>query len=216
MQSNLTLLILDAHSQPSPPVPAPMLSHFALRCQVSRVCAHPHPATTSVKLVPLPKALSPRSPTRSKPAPLTRILSLSGYNQIFIIPAGATSIRIEEAAASRNFLGERWFGTGQAGAQRWLAVPRPLTSGVSTAVKSVHGEYYLNGHWTIEAAQALPVASTVLQYERGVEGDLAPERLQARGPTSEPLIIEVSEAPREVNPARVGCSGFHGPRQRGT
>ncbi|KAM7323434.1 hypothetical protein ACRRTK_017540 [Alexandromys fortis] len=93
-----------------------------------------------------------------------------GYNQIFIIPSGATSIRIEEAAASRNFL----------------------------AVKSVHGEYYLNGHWTIETAQALPVASTVLEYERGVEGDLAPERLRARGPTSEPLIIEVSEAQREV------------------
>ncbi|XP_075804680.1 papilin isoform X1 [Microtus pennsylvanicus] len=93
-----------------------------------------------------------------------------GYNQIFIIPAGATSIRIEEAAASRNFL----------------------------AVKSVHGEYYLNGHWTIEAAQALPVASTVLEYERGVEGDLAPERLRARGPTSEPLIIELLS--QEPNP----------------
>lgn len=63
---------------------------------------------------------------------------------------------------------------------------------VPTAVKNIRGEYYLNGHWTIEAAQALPVASTVLQYERGAEGDLAPERLQARGPTSEPLVIEVS------------------------
>ncbi|XP_021057219.1 papilin isoform X1 [Mus pahari] len=93
-----------------------------------------------------------------------------GYNQIFIIPAGATSIRIEEAAASRNFL----------------------------AVKNIRGEYYLNGHWTIEAAQALPVASTVLQYERGVEGDLAPERLQARGPTSEPLVIELLS--QESNP----------------
>ncbi|XP_076407132.1 papilin isoform X1 [Peromyscus maniculatus bairdii] len=93
-----------------------------------------------------------------------------GYNQIFIIPAGATSIRIEEAAASRNFL----------------------------AVKSVGGEYYLNGRWTIEAAQALPVASTVLQYERGVEGDQAPERLQARGPTSEPLVIELIS--QEPNP----------------
>ncbi|XP_051052278.1 papilin [Phodopus roborovskii] len=93
-----------------------------------------------------------------------------GYNQIFIIPAGATSIHIEEAAASRNFL----------------------------AVKSIRGEYYLNGHWTIEAAQALPVASTVLQYERGVEGDLAPERLHARGPTSEPLVIELIS--QEPNP----------------
>uniref|UniRef100_A0A8C6WAL4 Papilin n=1 Tax=Nannospalax galili TaxID=1026970 RepID=A0A8C6WAL4_NANGA len=93
-----------------------------------------------------------------------------GYNHIFIIPAGATSIWIEEAAASRNFL----------------------------AVKSISGEYYLNGHWTIEAAQALPVASTVLQYQRGAEGDLAPERLLARGPTSEPLVIELIS--QEPNP----------------
>lgn len=65
-------------------------------------------------------------------------------------------------------------------------------------MKSIRGEYYLNGHWTIEAAQALPVASTILQYERGVEGDLAPERIQARGPTSEPLVIEVSGSQTEV------------------
>ncbi|ELV09874.1 Papilin [Tupaia chinensis] len=66
------------------------------------------------------------------------------------------------------------------------------------AVKNVHGEYYLNGHWTIEAAGALPVASTILQYERGTEGDLAPERLQARGPTSEPLVVELIS--QEPNP----------------
>ncbi|XP_032128708.1 papilin-like isoform X4 [Sapajus apella] len=93
-----------------------------------------------------------------------------GYNQILIVPMGATSILIEEAAASRNFL----------------------------AVKNVHGEYYLNGHWTIEAARALPAASTILHYERGAEGDLAPERLHARGPTSEPLVIELIS--QEPNP----------------
>ncbi|XP_070325697.1 papilin isoform X6 [Odocoileus virginianus] len=93
-----------------------------------------------------------------------------GYNQILIVPVGATSIRIEEAAASRNFL----------------------------AVKSIRGEYYLNGHWTIEDARALPVASTLLHYERGAEGDLAPERLHARGPTSEPLVIELIS--QEPNP----------------
>ncbi|XP_017384204.1 papilin isoform X1 [Cebus imitator] len=93
-----------------------------------------------------------------------------GYNQILIVPMGATSILIQEAAASRNFL----------------------------AVKNVHGEYYLNGHWTIEAARALPAASTILHYERGAEGDLAPERLHARGPTSEPLVIELIS--QEPNP----------------
>ncbi|KAM7156010.1 papilin isoform 4-T4 [Molossus nigricans] len=93
-----------------------------------------------------------------------------GYNQILIVPVGATSVHIEEVAASRNFL----------------------------AVKSVQGEYYLNGHWTIDAARALPVASTVLHYARGAEGDLAPEQLHARGPTSEPLVIELIS--QEFNP----------------
>lgn len=47
----------------------------------------------------------------------------SGYNQILIVPVGATSIRIEEAAASRNFLGEESFGSGAGG---WV-LPGQLT-----------------------------------------------------------------------------------------
>lgn len=78
-------------------------------------------------------------------------------------------------------------------------------------MKSVRGEYYLNGHWTIETARALPVASTVLHYERGTEGDLAPERLRARGPTSEPLVIEVSRAGGETS----GVKGTPGPLETG-
>ncbi|NXD22650.1 PPN protein, partial [Spelaeornis formosus] len=91
-----------------------------------------------------------------------------GYNQIFIIPVGATSIQIKEVKPSRNFL----------------------------AVKNVQGEYYLNGHWTIDFSRALQVASTVLHYDRGSEGDVAPELLHARGPTTEPLVIElISQEP---------------------
>lgn len=75
-------------------------------------------------------------------------------------------------------------------------------------MKNVRGEYYLNGHWTIEAARALPAASTILHYERGAEGDLAPEWLHARGPTSEPLVIEVS---RSVG--REGEWVAHGPQE---
>ncbi|NXJ02217.1 PPN protein, partial [Psophia crepitans] len=93
-----------------------------------------------------------------------------GYNQIFIIPVGATSIRIKEVMPSRNFL----------------------------AVKNVQGEYYLNGHWTIDFSRALHVASTVMHYDRGSEGDLAPELLHARGPTTEPLVIELIS--QEPNP----------------
>ncbi|NXQ53776.1 PPN protein, partial [Anthoscopus minutus] len=91
-----------------------------------------------------------------------------GYNQIFIIPVGATSIQIKEVKPSRNFL----------------------------AVKNVRGEYYLNGHWTIDFSRTLQVASTVLHYDRGSEGDVAPELLHARGPTTEPLVIElISQEP---------------------
>nr|XP_009925404.1 PREDICTED: papilin [Haliaeetus albicilla] len=93
-----------------------------------------------------------------------------GYNQIFIIPVGATSIQIKEVMPSRNFL----------------------------AVKNVQGEYYLNGHWTIDFSRALQVASTVMHYDRGSEGDLAPELLHARGPTTEPLVIELIS--QEPNP----------------
>ncbi|XP_010210212.1 PREDICTED: papilin [Tinamus guttatus] len=93
-----------------------------------------------------------------------------GYNQIFIIPMGATSIHIKEVKPSRNFL----------------------------AIKNVRGEYYLNGHWTIDSSRALRVASTVLHYERGAGGDLAPELLHARGPTTEPLVIELIS--QEPNP----------------
>ncbi|NXE08013.1 PPN protein, partial [Lophotis ruficrista] len=93
-----------------------------------------------------------------------------GYNQIFIIPVGATSIQIKEVKPSRNFL----------------------------AVKNVRGEYYLNGHWTIDFSRALQVASTVMHYDRGSEGDLAPELLHAQGPTTEPLVIELIS--QEPNP----------------
>uniref|UniRef100_A0A8C9ERY1 Papilin n=1 Tax=Pavo cristatus TaxID=9049 RepID=A0A8C9ERY1_PAVCR len=93
-----------------------------------------------------------------------------GYNQMFIIPVGATSIQIKEVMPSRNFM----------------------------AVKNVQGDYYLNGHWTIDFSRTLHVASTVMHYDRGSEGDLAPERLHARGPTTEPLVIELIS--QEPNP----------------
>ncbi|KAG8560917.1 hypothetical protein GDO81_015183 [Engystomops pustulosus] len=86
-----------------------------------------------------------------------------GYSQLFTIPIGAINIQIKEVSPTRNFL----------------------------AVKNARGEYYLNGHWTIEYTRALHVANTVLHYYRGAEGDVAPEVLTARGPTTEPLVIEL-------------------------
>uniref|UniRef100_A0A8C3LEE0 Papilin, proteoglycan like sulfated glycoprotein n=1 Tax=Chrysolophus pictus TaxID=9089 RepID=A0A8C3LEE0_CHRPC len=66
------------------------------------------------------------------------------------------------------------------------------------AVKNVQGDYYLNGHWTIDFSRTLRIASTVMHYDRGSEGDLAPELLHARGPTTEPLVIELIS--QEPNP----------------
>ncbi|XP_066464457.1 papilin isoform X2 [Eleutherodactylus coqui] len=91
-----------------------------------------------------------------------------GYSQLFTIPIGSINIQIKEVSPTRNFL----------------------------AVKNARGEYYLNGYWTIEYSSALHVANTVLHYYRGSEGDLTPEVLTARGPTTEPLIIElISQEP---------------------
>ncbi|XP_066531095.1 papilin isoform X2 [Hoplias malabaricus] len=86
-----------------------------------------------------------------------------GYNQMFIIPVGATSIRISETVATRNYL----------------------------AIKNLRGEYYLNGHWVIEFSRATPIAGTMLYYERGTEGEMSPETVIGRGPTTEPLVIEL-------------------------
>ncbi|KAK1793211.1 hypothetical protein P4O66_011611, partial [Electrophorus voltai] len=86
-----------------------------------------------------------------------------GYNQMFIIPVGATSIRISETVATRNYL----------------------------AIKNLRGEYYLNGHWVIEFSRATPIAGTMLYYQRGAEGEMAPESIVGRGPTTEPLVIEL-------------------------
>lgn len=61
----------------------------------------------------------------------------------------------------------------------------------STAIKNLHGEYYLNGHWVIEFSRATPIAGTMLYYQRGAEGDMAPETIIGRGPTTEPLVVEV-------------------------
>ncbi|KAL7872951.1 hypothetical protein AOLI_G00120220 [Acnodon oligacanthus] len=86
-----------------------------------------------------------------------------GYNQMIIIPFGATSIRISETVATRNYL----------------------------AIKNLRGEYYLNGHWVIEFSRATPIAGTMLYYQRGTEGEMTPETIIGRGPTTEPLVIEL-------------------------
>ncbi|TSM77392.1 Papilin [Bagarius yarrelli] len=87
----------------------------------------------------------------------------NGYNQMFIIPVGATSIRITESVPTRNYL----------------------------AIKNLRGEYYLNGHWVIDFSRSTPIAGTMLYYQRGTEGEMSSETITGRGPTTEPLVIEL-------------------------
>ncbi|XP_044023438.1 papilin [Siniperca chuatsi] len=94
----------------------------------------------------------------------------TGYNQMFIIPVGATTISIRETVATRNYI----------------------------AIKNLRGEYYLNGHWVIEFSRATPIAGTMLYYQRGAEGDNVPETIIGRGPTTEPLVVElISQEPNQ-------------------
>uniref|UniRef100_A0A8C9ZXM9 Papilin, proteoglycan like sulfated glycoprotein n=1 Tax=Sander lucioperca TaxID=283035 RepID=A0A8C9ZXM9_SANLU len=66
------------------------------------------------------------------------------------------------------------------------------------AIKNLRGEYYLNGHWVIEFSRATPIAGTMLYYQRGAEGDNVPETIIGRGPTTEPLVVElISQEPNQ-------------------
>ncbi|XP_028250531.1 papilin [Parambassis ranga] len=95
---------------------------------------------------------------------------MTGYNQMFIIPVGATTISIRETVATRNYI----------------------------AIKNLRGEYYLNGHWVIEFSRALPIGGTMMYYQRGAEGDNIPETIIGRGPTTEPLVVElISQEPNQ-------------------
>ncbi|XP_041827727.1 papilin isoform X2 [Melanotaenia boesemani] len=94
----------------------------------------------------------------------------TGYNQMFIIPVGATTVSIRETVPTRNYL----------------------------AIKNLRGEYYLNGHWVIEFSRATPIGGTMLYYQRGAEGDGTPETIIGRGPTTEPLVVElISQEPNQ-------------------
>ncbi len=43
----------------------------------------------------------------------------------------------------------------------------------------------------IDVSRATSIAGTVLYYQRGTEGEESPEIITGRGPTTEPLVIEV-------------------------
>ncbi|XP_072168856.1 papilin-like [Diadema setosum] len=85
-----------------------------------------------------------------------------GYNDIHIIPAGATNIRIAELRGSHNYL----------------------------ALRNVLGEYYLNGNFAIDLPHSFQAAGTSINYVRKVGTPQSkPEVISALGPTDEPLFV---------------------------
>ncbi|CAH1111392.1 unnamed protein product, partial [Psylliodes chrysocephalus] len=84
-----------------------------------------------------------------------------GYNDILLIPAGATNIRVEELAPSNNYL----------------------------AVRNKTGFYYLNGNWRIDFPRSIDFAGTRFKYDRQPQEFDAPDILTALGPTDESLFI---------------------------
>ncbi|XP_035219260.1 papilin-like isoform X2 [Stegodyphus dumicola] len=84
-----------------------------------------------------------------------------GYNDVLLIPVGATSILIQEVKPSNNYL----------------------------AIRNAAGDFYLNGKWRIEFSREIRLAGTIFIYERKPQSYLAQETLRARGPTTEPIFI---------------------------
>ncbi|XP_055949212.1 papilin-like isoform X1 [Argiope bruennichi] len=83
-----------------------------------------------------------------------------GYNDMLLIPVGATSISIQEVQPTNNFF----------------------------ALRNAAGVFYLNGNWRIEFPREIKIAGTIFQYERR-QRNAAPEVLRARGPTNEPIFV---------------------------
>lgn len=53
--------------------------------------------------------------------------------------------------------------------------------------------YYLNGDYHIDFPRTLTIAGALWDYERRHQGFAAPDILRCQGPTTEPLILSVSQ-----------------------
>ncbi|XP_071833843.1 papilin-like isoform X3 [Apostichopus japonicus] len=93
---------------------------------------------------------------------LTKQLQSGKYNDVVTLPVGATSIFIEEKQSSSNFL----------------------------ALRSVQGEYFINGGYIVSSPQAVKVAGTTFHYERhGRDSQGTIEVFQSAGPLTEAVMV---------------------------
>lgn len=92
----------------------------------------------------------------------TKSLQIGGYNDIVTLPVGATSITVKELAYSGNYL----------------------------ALRSVQGDYYINGDYRVTYPQTFPAAGTTFHYERHGGGELGTtEVFHSLGPLTEAAVV---------------------------
>ncbi|XP_055525400.1 papilin isoform X2 [Wyeomyia smithii] len=93
-----------------------------------------------------------------------------GYNDLLLIPAGATNIAIKERGPSNNYL----------------------------AIRNLTGFYHLNGNYRIDFPRVIPFAGSDWHYERKPQGFAAPDKLTCLGPTSESVYLVLLSQDRNV------------------
>lgn len=86
-----------------------------------------------------------------------------GYNDILLIPQGATNIFIQERSPSNNYL----------------------------AIRNLTGHYYLNGNYRIDFPRPMTFAGSLWTYERKPNGFAAPDKITCLGPIVEAVYLVV-------------------------
>jgi papilin len=86
-----------------------------------------------------------------------------GYNDILLIPQGATNILIQERSPSNNYI----------------------------AIRNLTGHYYLNGNYRIDFPRPMTFAGSLWTYERKPNGFAAPDKITCLGPIAEAVYLVV-------------------------
>ncbi|XP_055847561.1 papilin isoform X3 [Episyrphus balteatus] len=94
----------------------------------------------------------------------------AGYNDILLIPTGATNIVLKEKEPSNNYL----------------------------ACRNLTGHFYLNGNWRIDFPRPMFFAGSWWHYQRKPTGFAAPDQLTCSGPTTETIYIVMLIQDRNV------------------
>ncbi|XP_035782943.1 papilin-like isoform X2 [Anopheles albimanus] len=93
-----------------------------------------------------------------------------GYNDLLLVPTGATNVVINERAPSNNYL----------------------------AIRNLTGFYHLNGNYRIDFPRTITFAGCDWHYERRPQGFAAPDRLTCLGPTTESVYLVLLAQDRNV------------------